>query len=308
MPGPGSRPPRPFSVPSNPKPGSPGWLDQRQANITRLVANRKAAEQHYFDVERHKPREIPAGTVLGGGGGGGAPQGVSGSTYSEKVNGIAPANLIGWWKMAEPSGSVSTDSSSQANNGAYTAVTLGQTGIGDGLTAASFDGSTSFNNIYSAALNTDFNGQLFTVAGWAKVSAAGVWTDATARTLLRLRVDANNDLNIARTTTDDTLRAIYVAGGTSKNVSTTLSPTAWFHWAVTVSLAGDVLKFYINGAQVGSTQTGLGTWAGALTSTVCVIGAVSTVPGSVWSGLSAHVLLYNTVLSDAQVLALATVP
>lgn len=65
-----SRPPRPFTVPSNPKPGSPGWLEQRRANIEQTVQNRKAAEQRYFDVDRHRPRSLPAGTVESGGGGG----------------------------------------------------------------------------------------------------------------------------------------------------------------------------------------------------------------------------------------------
>ena len=36
--------------------------------------------------------------------------------------------------------------------------TLAQPGIGDGRGAASFDGVTSYNNIYSAALISAFNG------------------------------------------------------------------------------------------------------------------------------------------------------
>lgn len=228
--------------------------------------------------------------------------------YSNKLLSLFGSSIVSYLPLWEPSGSVAADISGNGYNGAYTAVTLGQTGIGDGRTAAGFDGSTSFANWYSAGLNSNFNGQLFSVGGWVKVSAAGVWTDATARTVCRLRVDASNDLNIARTSTDNIFRVTYVAGGVSKSVSATISPTGWFHWMVTVTLAGDALKFYINGALIGSPQTGLGTWAGALTSTVCTIGAVSTAPGSVWSGTLAHVPLLNRVATDAEVLTAATVP
>ncbi|MFV1969356.1 MAG: hypothetical protein ACC628_28375, partial [Pirellulaceae bacterium] len=60
--------------------------------------------------------------------------------------------------MWEASGSISDDLSPQGNDGAYTGVTLGQPGIGDGRTCPLFDGANDYNNIYSAALNTDFDG------------------------------------------------------------------------------------------------------------------------------------------------------
>lgn len=232
--------------------------------------------------------------------------GGGGLTYSEKVARIAPANMIGWWRMAEPSGSVSLDSSPQGNNGAYTAVTLNQTGIGDGLTAASFDGTSSLNNIYSAALASDFNGAEGTLAGWAKVSAAGVWSDGVGRALVHFKRDTSNFILIRKAGAANNLFWDYRAGGTQESALVSCSLTAYFHIALTWSKAAEEVKFYLNGVQSGSTATALGTFGGAITE--AQVGAASTVPGEVWSGLLAHAMLWNTPLTAAQVLALATVP
>lgn len=204
---------------------------------------------------------------------------------------------------------ISIDSSKELNNGLYRNVTLGQPGIGDGLTAASYDGTTSFDNIYSAALNADFNNQEGTVAAWAKMSAAGVWTDGTQRSVVRLGADNNNFVIIDRSTTNNELRFRYTAGGTAIAVATTAfgGSLAWLSLACTWSKSGDAFKAYVNGLQVGTTQTGLGVWAGALGATVNNLGAGTTGPATPWSGLLAHAMLWNTPLTAAQALALATV-
>jgi hypothetical protein len=67
--------------------------------------------------------------------------------------------------------------------------------------------------------------------------------------------------------------------------------TDWFLLLLTVSKAADQLKFWkrspldgARGMQIGTTQTGLGTWAGTLASTLCVLGAQVTTPTQVHSG------------------------
>ena len=76
-------------------------------------------------------------------------------TYTGKIQALGP---IAYWPLSEASGTTIVDASGNARNGAYTAVTLGQAGIGDGRTSASFDGSTSFGDLYSASLAGAFNG------------------------------------------------------------------------------------------------------------------------------------------------------
>lgn len=304
------RPARPFSVPPAPKPGSPGWLDKRVERVERIVENRTAAHDHFMEVGRHLPQSRP--DVITGGGGGAGPGGSSGNPYLDKIGAIAPANLIGWWRMNEGAGAtVSLDSSREANHGAYTAVTLAQIGIGDGLTAASFDGATSKNNIYSAALNTDLgNGQEGTLALWAKVNATTDWTDGAEHDMAMFRVDGNNRFYFIKSTTNGNINCTYIAGGTVSRVDppSQAGVAGWIHLAMTWSKSGDAFKAYLNGVQTGSTQTGLGTFAGALSSTQTLLGAATTTPTLVWSGFLAHAMLWTTPLTAAQVLQLATVP
>jgi hypothetical protein len=223
--------------------------------------------------------------------------------YTNKVIALSP---IAYWPLAESSGSTATDESGNARNGAYTSVTLGATGIGDGRTAAAFT-TGSFCNIYGASLAGAFNGQEGSLSMWAQVSAAGIWTDGTNKALIELQVDASNVVRIRKTTTNNISQAIYTAGGTNKTVNITNSATTWFHLALTWSKIADQFKVFLNGAQVGATQTALGTFAGSLVSTAATIGAANTSATIPWSGQIAHVALFTSILSGADITALATV-
>jgi hypothetical protein len=67
------------------------------------------------------------------------------------------------------------------------------------------------------------------------------------------------------------------------------------------------MRAYINGAQVGTTQTSLGTWSGALDSAQTCIGAANTTPASVHSGWLAHPAIWNVALTPAEVAWLSQV-
>lgn len=233
----------------------------------------------------------------------------SNMAYTNKVKALSP---IAYWPLAESSGTVTTDESGNGRNGVYKAAgepLLGQTGIGDGRTSALFDGTNDYADIFSASLAAAFVAGELTVQSWFKINAAGVWSDATDRRPLNLRADANNRLNMNKTATANQVACTYVAGGTSKGVNfTTAGPLTWVHLAMTVSKSADQLKFYVNGVQQGATQTGLGTWAGALASGVCVIGASDLVGSAEWSGNLAHVAVWGSALSAAQIATLAVVP
>lgn len=226
--------------------------------------------------------------------------------YTNKVVALSP---IAYWPLAELTGSTAVDASGNGRNGAYAATALGQLGIGDGRNAALLDGATSFINIYSASLSGAFGSAEGTAALWMRVSGAGVWTDGTTRRLLCLQVDGSNRVRIDRTTTNGRVDLAYSAGGVTQTVSvTSLSSTNWLHFALTWSKAGDAVKGYLGGVQQSTTQTGLGVWAGVLASTATVAGAANTTPANVWSGYLAHVALWSTPLSGAQIATLAVIP
>jgi hypothetical protein len=224
--------------------------------------------------------------------------------YTNKIRSLGP---IAYWPMAESSGSVALDGSGNGRNGAYTGVTLGAAGIGDGRTAASFDGATSYNNVYSASLAAAFNGQEGTIMLWAKVSAAGVWTDTIARRLIYLAVDANNRVSLVKSNTNNEVDYLYVAGGVTKTGGvTSFSPTTYFHVAMTWSKAADQVKFYVGGAQSGATATGLGVFAGSLAAVTTLVGAISQAPANVWGGALAHGAIFARALSAPEILSAAT--
>lgn len=219
-------------------------------------------------------------------------------TYASKITNLFGGSIVSYLPLSEPSGSVAYDIGGRGLNGAYSNVTLAQPGIGDGRTAASFDGSTSLIDWYSAGLAAAFSGTLGGAGIWAKVSAAGVWTDATARYLFNLQVDGNNILSVRKHTVNNTLRFTGLGGGVGNVVDAVLSPTAWFHIGLSWNDTANRIDCYVNGVSVGNTAS-LGTWAGALAATTTAIGSLNTTPGSVWSGLLAHPLLIAGIAPTA---------
>ena len=83
--------------------------------------------------------------------------------------------------------------------------------------------------------------------------------------------------------------------------------TDWVPFVITWDKAGDAMKAYYNGSQSGSTQTIAGTWAGALNSASCVIGAANTTPATPWYGYLAHGAVWDRALPAAEIADLAVV-
>ena len=115
------------------------------------------------------------------------------TTYFKRVLAIDPTHLLGYWPLWEPGGSVAYDISGHNRHGAYTGVTLGHAGIGDGNGCPFFDGANDYANIYSASLASAFNGAEGTVAVLLKVAKAGVWTDGTNRMYQALKPNLTNN-------------------------------------------------------------------------------------------------------------------
>jgi len=234
--------------------------------------------------------------------------GSTGTPYSDKVLGTEAANLLAYWRLQEASGTDADNyEGTAARDGTYTGVTLGQTGIGDGLTCPLFDGANDYVDIYSISLRDAFDGATGTLAIWGKVSGVGVWSDDTIRRLVNLRVNSDNFVQILkRGSGSDDLRWSYKAGGTQEDVDLTTTTTDWFHAAITWSVAADEVKAYFNGSQTGSTQTGLGTWVGSIVEDGTNIGALTETPTFVWDGYLAHWAVWTKALTAAQISSLAS--
>lgn len=228
--------------------------------------------------------------------------------YHQRVLAMDP---FAYWMLDEKSGAVAYDLVSGrvagAQNGAHTGVTLGADGIGDGRACPLYDGANDVTNIYSVTFRGAFDGTEGTAAIWARVSAAGVWTDGSYDWAVRLFVDVNNGVDLYKTNVNNLFQASYKAGGTTKARNITCNETTWLHFVITWSASADKVIAYKNGVQEGATLTGLGVWAGNLIATATCLGASSTGPGSPWNGYLAHGAVWDRALSADEVADLAVI-
>jgi len=233
----------------------------------------------------------------------------AGLSYSDKVLATETANLIAYWRLQEASGSTADNyEGTAARDGEYTGVTLGQTGIGDGLTCPYFDGANDYVDHYSTSLRDALDVDAGTLAIWAKVSGAGIWTDDAFHWITSLRVDTNNYVQILKRNAagNNELKAAYKAGGTEDGISLATTPTDWFHIAITWDTTADEVKVYYAGSQQGATQTGLGTWNGDIDEDWSNIGCLEETPSNVWDGYLAHCAVWTKALTAAQISSLAS--
>jgi len=229
-----------------------------------------------------------------------------GISYAKKIKNLFGNSIIGYWVGDEPNGAVAIDESGLGFNGAYTGVTLGQPGIGDGLTCPFYDGANDFMQP-PAGFRTAFNGQLFSILWWANITSS-VWADGTNDRFFYFSVNGSNLIAGRKSSIAGNITIDYIAGGTTKGIAfATGSPTIFFHGAVTVSLVDDALIAYYRGLQVGTTQTGLGTFAGTITAALTTIGADNATPINPFNGNETHFIVLNRAATPAEVAAAAVI-
>jgi len=227
-----------------------------------------------------------------------------GQGYAEKVAGIAKGNLIGFWRLAERSGTTAVNyEGTAARDGTYSGPTLAAALFLDGQPTPQFDAVNDVVDLYSASLSGAFDGGEGTVLIWAKVRAASVWSDASNRYPFFYQVDANNRVYLQKSSVTDRLDFYYVAGGVTEfRPVSGHSPVGWSCYAISWSKTADEVKCYIDGVQQGATMTGLGTWAGSLDSDKCNIGAIGAAsPSGVYDGYLANHALWDAPLTSAQI-------
>lgn len=229
-------------------------------------------------------------------------------TLNQLILSLNGADIIGHWSLGDSSGTVATDSSTTGANGAYDGtVTLAQPGVGDGSLSALFAGGrVTFSAPNAGLLNTAFaDKSRGTLVAFCKASGAALWTDGNIRYIAQIGTDANNRIILARSAGNGALQGLYVAGGASKQVVfASGSPLTWFSLGITWDLSAGIngeCKVFFNGAQVGVTQTALGTWAGALSASWCAIADVGFGGATDrWTGNEAHIVLWQAPLTPAQ--------
>lgn len=229
-----------------------------------------------------------------------------GGGYSDEVLGMGP---IAYWPLWEAAGGVAECLVDSAQNGAYTGVTLGQDGIGDGKTCPLFDGANDVVNIYGAAFAAAFDGAEGSIILWLKVFDVGVWTDGTTRFSCQLMVDNGNRIFLFSRIGNNNLQQFYEAGGSASQTETSggHTETTWIPIALTWSKAANEVRHYINGVQYGPTGTSPNVWVGNLDPTTTAIGARGASGSNSWHGYLAHCAIWDRPITPSEVAQLAVV-
>lgn len=181
------------------------------------------------------------------------------------------------------------------NNGDYV-----QVGLNGESNKAFFDGTNSYCDVYSAGVNAKFDGRECSLIIRGRARNAGLWTDGTARVLIRFYVDAQNFIQIFRTAVNNQLSFSYTANGAASGALTVAlgGSVNWFTLGITGSDTNNQLRAYIDGVEdAASPVANAGSFTGNLSITDTVIGAQSTVPAAVWRGwLSDAIAVYNLIV------------
>lgn len=242
------------------------------------------------------PLGFPPG-VLGGGGR---------QSYTEYMRGVQSANLVAYWPLSETSGTTADNAEgTAARDATYNNAVPGGDTFDANTTAATFDSTADYINTYTASLSAAFPYTTGTFVTWVKF-ASGVFTDGVARyigiwdgasTLNRITIyksATNNTLTFAHRGTDPSY-AEKIVNATFFTVST---------WTMVAMTWDSTVKAYINGAQVGTTQTGAATMVGPLTTSVSTLGALTNSGSNSHNGSLAHAALWNVALTGAEIQAM----
>lgn len=159
-----------------------------------------------------------------------------------------------------------------------------------GSLAPTFNGSTSYMNIFRPLLTSILvSGVAISTFSYTKFPS-GAWTDGAVHYVYDFYSNNGNRTYLRKSSTNNQLQAQYSAGAVNKVTGNTVlgGTTTWMGLGVTIDKAADELKMFGNGAQVGTTTTGLGVWAGSITAATIGSFAVSPPVGS-FSGQQAYV-------------------
>ena len=183
-------------------------------------------------------------------------------------------------------------------NGDIIGATVGEDN-GDGGLAYFFDGINDHVDVHSAELATDFPYSVGEIGAFA----SGIM-DTNYRALFKLSTDASNLILIDENNAAGEMRFVHIGGGVSKIITPTGIPSNERRMMSMSYADGGTLRAYLDGLEVGTAATGLGTFASSLT--VALIGA-QLGPSFPWSGTIDNLFIFNRAMTDTERWGLARV-
>ncbi len=226
---------------------------------------------------------------------------MSGYNYKQRIIHQTRGNLIQYLPLDEHSGGVANDASSEGNDGAYSGVGLNNTPGPDGRGAGFYGGDGDFTNLETPGFEIDFDGTEGSLIVWAKVNAAGIWTDSTNRRIVYIKSDNNqNNISIFRSPTNNVITFHYQANNVSHSSTfNTGGETGWMGFGQTWSDSGNFVKRYYMGSEIDNDVMNE-TWNDVdLKTGNQILGALGTGGPNPWHGWIAHSVICNAPLSQS---------
>ena len=164
-----------------------------------------------------------------------------------------------------------------------------------------FDGVDDHVTAHGAG--NDISATTGTISVWVKLD-----TISANAVPFKCSVDSNNQIGFTYLNSTTKLRFLYKAGGSTKKVdhSVSFEGTGWKHIALTWDTSADQLKAYIDGSQVGSTVTGLGSWSGTIDTVT--MGKNSVADNAYWKGHIDQVSVFTSVIAIGTLYNSGTTP
>ena len=154
------------------------------------------------------------------------------------------------------------------------------------------DGSTQYINADTVA--GDIDTRQGTYSMWIKFNGS---TSINAN-FLKASVNSSNQISIAYINSTSKFRFTYKAGGEQQIAEVTTSEESagnWTHLAMTWDTSADELKGYVNGSQVGGTQSGLGAFEGTIDK--CYFGRNTLASNSYFKGYIDEISIFDEVIN-----------
>lgn len=227
--------------------------------------------------------------ILGAGGGRFKPG------LGARPSGPLADGLVAAYLCTEGGGPFTYDSSGRGDRGTLSASGV-TWGAGDAGPVLRYDGLIGNVDIPATAAATNLNE--------VTVLVKGRWNPSQLGSLVNLRFDGANEVDIGGPASVTSLRLAHSLGGVQKTQSLTLAANDPFYVAMTASKSRDQFAAYSNGVLIGSVLTGLGTLAGQPT-----FGRIGEDAfGGNFGGDVELVYVYTRALSAAEIQALTDQP
>jgi len=163
----------------------------------------------------------------------------------------------------------------------------------------SFAGVDDYVNLNSAASIVDVSRG--TISAWAKLSNV---SDNTP--IFKFYTNSNNQATIIYLHSSNEFKFMYKAAGTNTQVITSAGSIEgdgnFHHFAFTWNVGGNEFKAYIDGSQVGTTQTTFGTWSG--TPSVFELGRNGLSGTGYWIGNIDEIGLFNAAKTSGDIVSI----